>query len=107
MSSFFSIFGICQCSGAPILQDLSENKSREKGKLRYIVKFASLAICETCNLRDSQTSKIIIHSEKLAIFAHNSALWPIARKEFDSHVSHYEISVCETRKKRVLLEICL
>ncbi len=36
------------------------------------------------------------------IFAHNTALWPIVRSEFDSRESHYEISVCETRKKRVL-----
>ncbi len=40
--------------------------SREKGKMRwYIVKLASLAVCESCNLRDLQISKIIIHSEKL------------------------------------------
>jgi hypothetical protein len=33
--------------------------------MRYIVKLASLTVCEFQNLRDLQTSKIIIHSEKL------------------------------------------
>jgi hypothetical protein len=35
---------------------------REKGKMRYIDE-----AYESCNLRDSQTSKIIIHSEKLVL----------------------------------------
>jgi CYTH domain-containing protein len=43
------------------------HESREKRKMWYIVKLASLAICESCNLQDLQTSKIIIHSEKLVL----------------------------------------
>ncbi len=85
------------------LQVSQVSKVSWEGKIRFIVKLASLAICKTHNLRDLQTSKIIIHSEKLAIFTHNSALWPIVQNEFDSRESHYEISVCETRKKQVLL----
>ncbi len=36
-------------------------------KMRYIVKLACLTICESRNLRDSQTSKLIIHRVKLVL----------------------------------------
>jgi hypothetical protein len=66
---------------------LVRHESCVKGKMGFIVKLASLTICETRNLQDSQTGKIIIHSEKLIIFARNSALWPIAWNEFKSRIS--------------------
>jgi hypothetical protein len=50
-----------------------------------------------CNLRDLQTSKIIIHSEKLVLdakFSQDSRV----KISNDSHESCYEISVCKTRK---------
>jgi hypothetical protein len=67
------------------------HESREKGKMQYIVKlqvsqFASLAIY------DSQTSKIIIHSEKLVLdpkFSQGSRI----KTSNDSRESRYEISV--------------
>ncbi len=40
------------------------HESCKKGKMRYIVKLVSLTIYES---RNSQTSKIIIHSEKLVL----------------------------------------
>jgi hypothetical protein len=57
-----------------------------------------------CNLRDSQTSKIIIHSEKLVLdpkFSQGSRV----KISNDSRESHYKISVCETCKSRC--KICL
>ncbi len=80
------------------------HESREKGKMRYIVKLVSLAICKSCNLRDSQTSKIIIHSEKLLLdpkFLQDSRV----KISNDSRKSCYEISVCETRE--TCYKICL
>jgi hypothetical protein len=47
-----------------ISESLASYESRKEGKMRYIVKLVSLTICESRNLRDSQTRKIIIHSEK-------------------------------------------
>ncbi len=80
--------------------------------MRYIVKLVSLTICEYCNLRDSQTSKIIIHSEKLALDPKFSQDFRVKISN-DSRESRYEISfarlaslattfVCETREKLVL-----
>jgi hypothetical protein len=43
------------------------HESRKKGKMRYILKLVSLAICQSRNLRELQTSKIIIQSEKLVL----------------------------------------
>ncbi len=68
------------------------------------MKLASIAIFESCNLRDSQTSKIIIHCEELVIdpkFSQDSSVKIIN----DSRVSRYKISVCETHESRY--EICL
>jgi hypothetical protein len=111
--------------------------SREKGKMRwYIVKLASLAVCESCNLRDLQISKIIIHSEKLVwdpkfsqdtcktpesklvmilgslaakfLFARLAvSLWNLSVRLTRSE-SCYNISFCETRKNWFLLRnFCL
>jgi hypothetical protein len=60
--------------------------------------------CPDSNLRDSQTSKIIIHSEKLVLdlkFSQDSRV----KISNDSRKSRYEISVCETRKS--CYKICL
>jgi hypothetical protein len=71
--------------------------------------------CESRNLRDSQTSKMIIHSEKLVLdpkFSQDSRV----KISNDSWESRYKISVCESResrykfvcktpKKRVLVQI--
>jgi hypothetical protein len=97
-------------------------ESREKGKMRYIVKLASLAICESHNLRDLQTSKIIIHSKKLVLdpkFSQDSGIkFSNDSRNFclqDSWVSLQNLSarlarsefatkfLCETRKKRFSL----
>ncbi len=43
--------------------------------------------CEACESCNAQTSQIIILCEESAIFAHNSALWPIAWNEFKSQIS--------------------
>jgi hypothetical protein len=74
------------------------------GKMWYIVKLASLAICESRNLRDSQTSKIIIDSEKLVF---DPKFLQDSRVEIsnDSRKSCYEISICKTCKSRY--KICL
>jgi hypothetical protein len=55
-------------------------------------------------LRDSQTSKIIIHSEKLVL---DLKFWQDSRVKIsnDSRQSRYEISVCETHESRY--KICL
>jgi hypothetical protein len=48
-----------------------------------------------CNLQDSQTSKIIVHSEKLVLdpkFSQGSRV----KISNDSRKSRYKISVCET-----------
>ncbi len=66
--------------------------------MRYIVKqFASLVICESRNLENSQTSKIIIHSDKLVLdpkFSQDSSV----KISNDSCEPRYEISVCETHE---------
>ncbi len=52
-----------------------------------------------CNLRDSQTSKIIIHSEKLVLdpkFSQGSRV----KISNDSCESYYKISVCKTCESR-------
>ncbi len=46
------------------------------GKNAIYCESCTSPICETHNFHDSQTN-----SEKLAIFVHNSVLWPIARNE--------------------------
>ncbi len=72
--------------------------------MQYITKLVNLGICESRNLRDSQTSKIIIHSEKLVLdpkFSQDSRV----KISNDPRESHYEISVCETRES--CYEICL
>jgi hypothetical protein len=80
------------------------HESRKKRKMRYIVKLAILAICESCNLQDLQTSKIIIHSDKL-VFDQNSRKTPEIKLVMISRESRYKISVCETRESHY--EICL
>jgi hypothetical protein len=73
------------------------HESRKKEKLRYIVKLASLAIY-------SQTSKIIILSEKLVLdskFSQDSRV----KISNDSRESRYKISVCETHES--CYKICL
>jgi hypothetical protein len=72
--------------------------------MQYIVKLVSLTICESRNLRDSQTSKIIIHSEKLVLDPKLSQDFRVKISN-DSRESRYEISVYETRESRY--EICL
>jgi hypothetical protein len=70
-------------------ESCESHKSREKRKMRYIVE------------RDLQTSRIIIHSEKLVLdpkFSQDSRVKIIN----DSRESRFEISVCETCYK-----ICL
>ncbi len=60
--------------------------------------------CKSCNLRVSQTSKIIIKNEKLVLdpkFSQDSRV----KISNDSRESRYEISVCETRESRY--EFCL
>jgi hypothetical protein len=60
--------------------------------------------CKSCNLRVSQTSKIIIKNEKLVLdlkFSQDSRV----KISNDSRKSRYEISVCETRESRY--EFCL
>ncbi len=81
--------------------------------------------CESCNLwvshlRDSQTSKVIIHSEKLVLdskFSQDSLKTPelklvmilarVSLRNLSARLarsgSYCEISFCETRKKRFLL----
>jgi hypothetical protein len=69
-----------------------------------VLQFASLAICENRNLQDSQTRKIIIHSEKLVLdpkFLQDSRV----KISSDSRKSRYEISVYKTCKS--CYEICL
>ncbi len=54
-------------------------------------------VCESCNLRDTQTSKIIIHRGKLVLnpkFSQDSRV----KISHDSCESCYEISICETRE---------
>ncbi len=73
------------------------HESRKKGKMRYIDE-----AYESRNY--SQTSKIIIHIEKLLLdpkFLQDSRV----KISNDSHESHYVISVCETRES--CYEICL
>jgi hypothetical protein len=68
-------------------------------RVHYIVRS-----CPDSNLRDSQTSKIIIHSEKLVFdpkFSQDSRV----KISNDFRKSRYEISVCETRKS--FYKICL
>ncbi len=86
-------------------------ESRKKGKMRYIVKLASLAIC------DSQTSKVIIHSEKLVLdskFSQDSLKTPdsklvmilasLAVKFLFARLSSLATKFfCETREKQVLV----
>jgi hypothetical protein len=72
--------------------------------MRYIAKLASLTICESRNLQDSQTSKIIIYSEKLVLdtkFSQDSRV----KISNDSRESRYKISVCKTRESHY--KICL
>jgi hypothetical protein len=91
-----------------------------------LASLTSLARRENCDmlsslwvshLRDSQTSKVIIHNEKLVLdseFSQDSLKTPVTISN-DSCESRYEISfarlaslatkfVCETREKRVLLQ---
>jgi hypothetical protein len=98
--------------------------------MRYIVKLASLAICES-RMRDSQTSKVIIHSEKLVLdskfsqgslntselklvmileslttkflFARLASLATKFVARLARSESCYKMSFFETRKKRFLL----
>jgi hypothetical protein len=61
-----------------------------------------------CNLRDSQTSKIIIHSKKLVLGAEILAIFSQDSRvkiSNDSRKSHCEISVCKTQES--CYEICL
>jgi hypothetical protein len=72
---------------------------RENGKMRYIDE-----AYESHNLRDSQTSKIIIHSEKLVLdpkFSQDSRV----KISNDSRESRSVISVCKTHES--CFEICL
>jgi hypothetical protein len=72
--------------------------------MRHIVKLVSLTICESHNLRDSQTSRIIIHSEKFVLdpkFSQDSRV----KISNDSHESRYEITVCKACES--CYEICL
>ncbi len=78
------------------------HESRRKGKIRYVVKLASLAICESCNLRDLQFARLANKQnhnslEKLVLdpkFSQES------RVEFsnDSRKSHYEICLRASRE---------
>jgi hypothetical protein len=61
-----------------------------------------------CNLRDSQTSKIIIHSKKLVLGAEILAIFSQDSRvkiSNDSRKSHCEISVCKTQES--CYKICL
>ncbi len=88
-----------------------------KISVRYIVKLSSLAICESHNLRDLQTSKIIIHSKKLVLdpkFSQDSCKTPelklimilasLATNFLFARLASLATKfVCETNEKRFLL----
>ncbi len=56
-------------------------------------------VCESRNLRDSQTNKIIIHSEKLVLDPNFSQDFRVKISN-DSRKSRYEICVWETHESR-------
>ncbi len=89
-----------------------------EGKNAIYCELASLVICESRNLRDSQTSKIIIYSKKLVLdpkFSQDSRrtlelkfvmiLAILATNFLFARLASLTTKfVCETRKKRVLLQ---
>jgi hypothetical protein len=83
------------------LVSLTSLARREKCDILWNLRVSQLA---SLAIYDSQTSKIILHCEKLVLgpkFSHDYRV----KISNDLHMSCYEISVCETRKSRY--EICL
>jgi hypothetical protein len=81
----------------------NSHESHKKEKMRYIVKLASLAICESriCETHKQAKSLFTTRLKILARFSQDSSV----KISNDSRESRNEISVCETRESRY--EICL
>ncbi len=78
------------------------HESRKKGKLRYIVKLASLAFARLTNKRSHNSLReISVRLKILARFSQDSRV----KISNDSRESRYKISVCETRESHY--KICL